>query len=708
MLRLLPLVWFTLWVGSIMAQPSQTDSLRKINNLAAELGKRGRYDRAWQLLHAIQAPNDTIRYNLALVELALGNYDRSLQLLQKPGPFLNAGLQKGQASVEKDKYVEALGYYRTTPATPENSNVLLYNQALALWHSAPDNPNLYPQVEYLLQQVANQTGQTKAQVALGQLMAIQGRWDESKKCFLQAHQNGSDPNILLRLGHAQLANQQLDAAIASFQEYLKKGGKEGYLAHLGLAYTHYSQGNYSLAGQSFQRVLRIRPNSVEATVWMGHTLLSQHHNQQALLQYNKALQLDSTNKQGRLGRAMAYYRLAQYKKAWRDFSATTTLLDPGDSKQVDFFICRGFCLLKTNRFQAAIAEFEIARKIQPKNPALYAGLTEAYIGMNDLVKAHQNINEALKLEPKHSDLLTNRGNLQLRIEQFDDAADDFKAALKLNNQDVNAHNGLAITDLENDRIEEALVRYDSLMTRNSRNPMLLNNRGITRSYRGLQLEQLHQTHDSKQYYARSMADFQRAMQLDTVRGFYNNNVGNVYRLINEIDKAIDSYQAYFSKTAIDNLGVLYAATNQAKLAHFYVSAAIQLDSSSAAFLYNRARLYRTKFPDSLRYHPEYAQAEQFISKSAIALKYSPDGYITIYLFDYEYNKYEYEGNPVFPIRPDAGIPKDFQSYLDFQFIPEPPKPQEKPREPQPYTYAKGKALKPKRPARKRGSTDCPI
>ncbi len=706
MLRWLVLILF-LVTTSVRAQ-TRTDSLRKMNNLAAELAKRGRYDRASPLLNGAMKveARDTLRYNLALVELAQGHSAQALQLLNKSLPFSNTGLQRGLAASQMGHYSEALNYFRTTPSTPENSDVLFYNQALALWRSAPNNTQAYPHIErYLEQSVATNP---QSRIAMGQLMAAQNRWDEAVRNFQQARQEGADLQVLLRLGHAHLALKQSDEAIKTFQEYLDAGGREGYLAHLGMAYTHYRKGDYALAGEAFHRVLRIRPTSPEAATGIGNILIGQHQDKQALAQYQRAVSLDSTYMPARLGRAMALYRLGRYAEAWKDFSASVHIINPDNPDYADFYICRGFTLIRLKKYRNAIPEFEHAMKSKPNETAVYAGLSEAYRGVGDFQLAHRNVNEALKREPNHAGLLTNRGNFQMNIEQFDDASQDYQKAIKLEPNNLNAHNGVAITDLQSDRIPEALVRYDSLLLKHSREPMLLNNRGITLSYRGLQLEQEKKDTEAKGYYKKSLADFQRAMSIDTAGGYYRNNAGNVYKILNEKEKAIENYNGYLSKTAINNLGVLYAGAKQKKYSHYYITAALELDSTNFAFLYNRAKLYRSEFPDSLRTHGKYLRAESFISPDAISRKYSKDGYITVYLFDYQYETYEYKGQPTFPIKADAGKPTEFQSYFDFQFIPEPPKPETVPRQPREYTYPKGKSLKSPRRTKKRGSTECPV
>lgn len=677
--------------------------------MAVELARKGRYDRAGQLLSGAAGvqPKDTLRYNLAQTELAQRRPDQAARWLQGSLPFPNAGLQRGLAEAQRGRYNEALNYFRTTPVDGTNNTALFYNQALALWRSAK-LPDAYPHIENYLQQGANNaSGDARPRMALGQLYAAQNRWDEALRQFEQARTDSADIRVYLYLGEARLALRQEDEAIGHFREYLEKGGREGYLAHLGMAQTYYRQGHYAQALESYQRVQRIKPGSAEAAAGIGHVLLAQQLDARALIQYQRAVGYDTAYAPARLGRAMALYRLGRYAEAWKDFQSSAHLINPSNPDFADFYLCRGFTLLSLKKYALAIPEFENAMKTKPRETAVYAGLSEAYRGTGDFASAHRNINEALKFQPDNPRLLTNRGNFQLNIQQFDDAADDFRRAIRLNPLELNAHNGLAITDLEGDRIGEALVRYDSLIMKYPKVAMIFNNRGVAQSYKGLQAEFDKKDNDAKNYYAKSLADFQRAAKLDTSTGYFRNNMGNVYRLINEKEKAIGSYESYLSKTSINNLGALYAANKQPQYAHYYITTALRLDSVNSSFLFNRARMYRQLFPDSLQRRASYLRAENYVSPNAISRKYSKDGYITIYLFDYQYNPYPFPGNPRFPLSVDTGKPQEWMMYPDFQAIPEPPAPEPVRTEPRIYTGPKGKPLKSRRPSPRRGSTECP-
>ncbi|HAK76912.1 MAG TPA: hypothetical protein DCM71_08355 [Runella sp.] len=78
-------------------------------------------------------------------------------------------------------------------------------------------------------------------------------------------------------------------------------------------------------------------------------------------------------------------------------------------------------------------------------------------------------------------------------------------------------------------------------------------------------------------------------------------------------------------------------------------------------MYNRAKLHHDHFKDQFFRRADLQQAFKLKPTQDISLKYSPDGFITIFLFDYEFETYHFPGEPLFDIHP--------QPINDFVFLP---------------------------------------
>jgi len=149
------------------------------------------------------------------------------------------------------------------------------------------------------------------------------------------------------------------------------------------------------------------------------------------------------------------------------------------------------------------------------------------------------------------------------------------------------------------------------------------------------------------------------MEVAPARKFYNVNQGNVYRYWQQYDEAKLSYQSYQDKSALNNTAVMYAGQEKIKDAKYYLGVAIQIDSMHRVFQYNMNILARGKQKEMMRL---VASAGNGGPYSDIGIKYSRDGFVTIYLYDYEYDKLAFPGRHYMPL-PVAEYNEDY-------FIPE--------------------------------------
>jgi tetratricopeptide (TPR) repeat protein len=651
------------------------DTLKRANNQAVALARRGNYRAALPMLQRAGLTNDTIRYNLALVELALHHPERAARLLRSTPGFKLAGLNLGVAECQAGDYENGLLDLSTALHTAEAADELAYNKGLAnLRLNALDGRNNVGTAEqHLREAVRLNPSELRYRMTRGDALMAQRRYEEALKSYRQALDETSHPALYARLGQAALATRQYEKAVEAFEDYLRSPDRgQQFGALLGLAHAAYCLEQYPKALLFYKKAIQVNPASVKGHTGLGNTLCSEHKYRDAARAYDQALHLDSTAQLAHLGRAIACFRLGEFKAAVGHFRRAGDALDPSNRDHFDFFVSRGFAILRAGgRGQEAEPFFLTALKLNPKSPVAWAGLSEAHIKAQSFTAALDYAEQALKRERTNDRLLTNRANLLLKFDYFDRAHQTFAQAVSTNPRNVNALNGLGVTLLEMDEMDAALHLYDSLITRTPR-AFLYNNRGIVKSYLGLRNEKAKEHRRAQNFYHLSLKDFQKAQEMDSARRFYNNNAGNVYKNIQDFDNAVRCYEAYLSKTAINNMGVLFANASKEKASQHYLNVAIKIDSSNFIFLYNRSKLYRDFFRDSLRSRQDIQEAGRLINQlpqNSIASRYSKDGYITIYLFDYEYDKYEFPGEHRFPVEPEVSEQNEFLPVLAFVDMP---------------------------------------
>jgi tetratricopeptide (TPR) repeat protein len=448
----------------------------------------------------------------------------------------------------------------------------------------------------------------------------------------------------VQLGNAQLALQDYQAAEESFRRY--KNGllrPSTFSANFGLANACYGQGRYAEAVEHFRLAVASDSRVSLAQAGLGHALLAQKQYPAAFFAYRKALLGDSLNVHALLGKAVVSTMINRPKEALVDFKKAEKLFDKNNNLLANLFTTRGLAYEQVGQKGHAINDFELAIRLDSSSYVPFAALSSIYLDAEQYGSAGQYLSRAIARQPNDDKMRTNRGNIYLHFNQFDRAEVDFRRAILFNKKNLNAYNGLGITWLEKDQLPQALVLYDSLVRRQPGKPFLWNNRGIVKAYTGQKLDLEYDGREADRYYQGSMQDFEKAQRLDISRQFYAVNKGNIFKNQQDFDQAKNHYERHLSKSSISNLSVLMADHNRQRDSEYYLGVAMQLDSSSSVFRYNQAFLkkkFQQTFTVSQRNDRPVELPEDFAR--SISRKYSTDGFITIYLYDKQYDRYDYQ------------------------------------------------------------------
>lgn len=157
---------------------------------------------------------------------------------------------------------------------------------------------------------------------------------------------------------------------------------------------------------AYQDAIRAAPDSVEALVKAGQAYARLGHDDEAIAQWTRALQLDARNAAALDGLAAARERraaLAQddsavhYTKAValirdRKFDEGVAELDRALAQKPRFavaLVARGSARVGQGRFSDAVADYSAAQQADPRLAAPLLGLAEAYRGLGQKEKAAQ-------------------------------------------------------------------------------------------------------------------------------------------------------------------------------------------------------------------------------------------------------------------------------------------------------------------------------
>ena len=649
------------YVALRMPLPSEI-RLKQLNNGAIQQVNFQNFHSAKKLFSqalSLSPQNDTLVYNLSLIAGRLKNYDEALNLLLQTGSgkrYLN----------NKGVYETKLGHLKEAMASWENAplfDTLIYNKALGNYRLGNWNES----VDYS-KRIAFSKNPLFHEL-YGVTLYQQKKYKEAEKFYKKSEKLTENPRLLVQIGNTYLAQKEFKDAEEIFTQYIESGhARYRFAARLGLGHALYSLRRYKEAIVEYDMACRLNDSSAEAWTGLGNAHLGNGGQRQAQKAYERALVLDKLRKDAWLGLAMVNYRLAKYDAALCCFEEAKGILNPKNKNHADFYAARGFCRLYNHQVKEAKPDIDTSVRMS-KNILPCTAMSE-YLRMEGyFLSSLKWLDKAFSAHGEgHDRLLVNRGNLYLKSQLFEDAFDDFSMAHEINPANINACNGLGISWLNMDEIDKAKAIYDSLLKKKNE-AILLNNRGITQSYLALRERiEKNQTNENK-YNLLAIQDFEKAMEVDSTKIPYNVNLGNIYKNRREEIPAMDHYQKYLSKTAINNIGVLYAKSDKKDFSLHYLDTAISLDTTNPIYLYNKAKLFQDFFKDQFKRRRDLQQDIKLLPTKDISIKYSPDGFITVFLFDYDFDTYNFPGEPLFDVNPEAIDDFDFLTSYDYISMP---------------------------------------
>ena len=97
---------------------------------------------------------------------------------------------------------------------------------------------------------------------------------------------------------------------------------------------------------------------------------------------------------------------------------------------------RGLVWEEKEEYDKAIADFDEAIRLDPKDAEAYNDRGEAWYAKDDLDKAIADYDEAIRLDPDFAEAYRNRGLLLRRDGEYDKAIADFNEAIRLDPKDA--------------------------------------------------------------------------------------------------------------------------------------------------------------------------------------------------------------------------------------------------------------------------------
>ena len=270
-------------------------------------------------------------------------------------------------------------------------------------------------------------------------------------------------------------------------------------------------------------VISKSPNKARGYDSRGNAYYRAGKFEQAIKDFNKAIELQPAYGTAYNNRGNAYKNTAKYKQALEDYSKAIEL----QPKYAEAYSNRGLVLNDAGKFEQALTDFEQAVKLQPNNASTYLNRGIVNTGAGKFDQAITDFNQAISLVPDYTEAYLSRGMAHAKFSQPDKAIADYSKAIEMNPQFAQAYVNRGVVFGAQEQPEKAIADYNKAIEIDPKYATAWYNRG--NAYGKLQKTEL------------AIADYTRTVEIDPK---YKNawcNRGNAYLKLGQLEKAIADY-----------------------------------------------------------------------------------------------------------------------------------------------------------------------
>ncbi|KAK3808715.1 MAG: mitochondrial outer membrane 72K protein [Benniella sp.] len=203
--------------------------------------------------------------------------------------------------------------------------------------------------------------------------------------------------------------------------------------------------------------------------------LGQREYQQAMEAYEKAIELNTTHMAKALNmRGTFTFLMGNSQKALVDFDKAIEL----DPNYVQTYIKRGSIYMEQENLAKTFAEFDTALSIDAEDPNIYYHRGQVHFITGDYKKASEDYIKSIDLEPKFVFSHIQYNVAQYKLGNTPDAMKGFKKALRdfPESGDVNNYYGELLLDQQ--QFDEAIERFDKAIKLKPSNPLPYINKAL--------------------------------------------------------------------------------------------------------------------------------------------------------------------------------------------------------------------------------------
>jgi eukaryotic-like serine/threonine-protein kinase len=309
----------------------------------------------------------------------------------------------------------------------------------------------------------------------------------------------------------------------------------------------------------------------------------------AILEFNRALQYDPNYALALSGLGEAYWRKYEYTRHAELLSQARSSCQHAvhlNNSQAAGHLCLGLLDDGTGSYEKAIEEYKTAAELEPTSDAAFSGLAKAYQELGRSHDAEKTFRKAIALRPNYWGSYNRLGIFYMGAARYDDAVQMFYQVIALVPDSFAGYSNLGATYIQSGNYAKAI-------------PALEHSIAIRPT--AAAVSNLAFAHFSLKEYAQSARLFERASQLDPENFEVWGNLGDAYywtqdqrsksraayeKAVNLASKALQVNSR--ATTAITAMAYYQAMLGNSGLARSYIKQALRIAPNSSDVLFNAA------------------------------------------------------------------------------------------------------------------------
>ena len=232
-------------------------------------------------------------------------------------------------------------------------------------------------------------------------------------------------------------------------------------AYLYMGYAYYKQKNYDQASEAYSHAIKVDPSMGQAYTNRAAIYMKAKNYKQAIADLDRALDLDDSDAMAFYNRGVCHSNLDQYYDAINDLTLAVDM-DPTlescyrvrakcflniekynqaisdlsliikDEPTAQNYYLRGYAYQMKSDLNNALRDFDTALAMDPDLDAALKNLAMVAFNLEEYEKAEIAYNRLSRKYPDEANYPMQKGVSNLKLKKYEQAADDFSDAIKIN------------------------------------------------------------------------------------------------------------------------------------------------------------------------------------------------------------------------------------------------------------------------------------